>query len=160
MRQLAERGLTLIELMVGLAIAAILVVAAGPFFTDYIANSRLREGGNLLFSETLMAQSEAIKRNTRVAVVTTATSVEVQDVTVATTPVMLRQRTLPAGISMDVDSVTFGSDGRPAPFPIDEPVAIDLGHDSHTCSADIRCPGLRVSVGGAVSLCRDKNGSC
>ena len=38
-----QRGLTLIELMVGLTIAAFLLMAAAPFFGDYIRNSRLRE---------------------------------------------------------------------------------------------------------------------
>jgi type IV fimbrial biogenesis protein FimT len=39
---------------------------------DMVVNSRLRESGNLLFSEALLAQSEAIKRNTTVRVSTSA----------------------------------------------------------------------------------------
>ena len=42
-----EAGLTLIELIIGLAIAATLALAAAPAFTEYMANSRLRAGGNL-----------------------------------------------------------------------------------------------------------------
>ena len=60
----AQRGLTLIELMVGVGDrGALLVLTAAPYFGDYITNSRLREGGNLLLTEALVAQSEAIKRN-------------------------------------------------------------------------------------------------
>ena len=60
--------MTLIELMVSLAIAAILTMAAAPSFKDYLANSRLRENGNVIYMQMLFAQSEAIKRNTTVRV--------------------------------------------------------------------------------------------
>ena len=64
MRQLTlHRGVTLIELMVGLVITAVLLGMAAPFFGDYVTNSRLREGGNGLMAEALYAQSEALKRN-------------------------------------------------------------------------------------------------
>jgi type IV fimbrial biogenesis protein FimT len=54
-----QRGLTLIELMVGLAIGTFLMLTAAPYFSEFTNNSRLREGGNLVYSEALMAQSEA-----------------------------------------------------------------------------------------------------
>ena len=145
-------------MLVGIVIAGILITAAGPFFTDYIASSRLREGGNLLLTEALIAQSEAIKRNASVEVVTTATTVTVQ--TVAATPEVLRTRTLPAGTSMAAGNAAFRGDGRPTDFPSATAVSIDLSHASLACSASIRCPGLRVTAGGVISLCRDKNGSC
>ena len=50
-------GFTLVELMVGLVIMAILISAAAPFMGDMIVNARLRESGNLLFTEALMAQN-------------------------------------------------------------------------------------------------------
>lgn len=152
--------MTLIELMVGLAIAGILLVAAAPMFGDYIVNSRLREGGNLLFSETLIAQSEAIKRNTRIMVSTTATVVQLLDVTDPVNPVVLRERTLPGGVTMAADTITFAGDGRQAGFPVGATVAIDLGSTTTTCSTEARCPGLRVDVGGSVQLCRDHTGTC
>ena len=46
-----QRGMTLVELMVGLVIMAILISAAAPFMGDMIVNARLRESGNLLFTE-------------------------------------------------------------------------------------------------------------
>ena len=80
MRQLnTARGLTLIELMVGLTIAAFLLMAAAPFFGDYIRNSRLREAGNALLGEALFAQSEAIKRNTTVRLSTSGATLQVID---------------------------------------------------------------------------------
>jgi hypothetical protein len=54
--------------------AGLLLASAAPFFGDMVVNSRLREAGNLLLTETLMAQSEAIKRNTRATVSTSTAS--------------------------------------------------------------------------------------
>jgi type IV fimbrial biogenesis protein FimT len=149
MRQLnTQRGLTLIELMVGFAIATLLAVAAAPFFGDYGINSRLREGGNTLYAETLFAQSEAIKRNRPVRVSTSASTITVEDMTVLASPVTLRTRTLSEGVSVATGSVMFGTSGWPSNLTA---ASINLSHSSATCSADYRCPGLRVEAGGAIS---------
>ena len=87
-----ERGFTLVELMVALAIAGLLVVAAAPYFADYGTNSRLRESGNTVHTEALMAQSEAIKRNRVVRLSTAGTAVQVIDLTDPANPVVLRTR--------------------------------------------------------------------
>ena len=151
MRQLnTQRGLTLIELMVAFAIASMLALAAAPFFADYGINSRLREGGNALYAETLFAQSEAIKRNRVVRVSSAASTITVEDMTVPATPVTLRTRTLSDGVSMATDSISFGSSGWPANLT---GVSINLSHTTATCSDDYRCPGLRVEAGGAIRLC-------
>jgi len=55
--------MSMIEIMIGLAIAAVLMYGAAPFLREFIYNARLREGGNMLISEALAAQSEAVKRN-------------------------------------------------------------------------------------------------
>lgn len=146
--------MTLIELMIALAISALLAMAAAPFMGDYITNSRLREAGNLLLSETLMAQSEAVKRNTRVRVSTSGSSVQVLDMTVPTSPVTLRERPLPPSVTLPTATLDFGSEGRPTPFGTS--ASIDLSSSTVLCSSDLRCPGLRVDAGGAVRLCGDK----
>jgi type IV fimbrial biogenesis protein FimT len=154
MRQLnTQRGLTLIELMVAFAIASLLALAAAPFLADYGVNSRLREGGNSLYAETLFAQSEAIKRNRPVRVSTTGSTITVDDMTVPTTPVTLRTRVLVDGVTMANGSVMFGSSGWPTDLTA---VSIDLSHATASCSADYRCPGLRIEAGGAIRLCGNK----
>lgn len=153
-----SRGVTLIELMVGLAVLAVLAAAAAPFMGDMVVNSRLRESGNLLFTETLIAQSEAIKRNTAVRVSTAASGVTVHDMTVPAAPVELRARSFADGVTAPAGTFTFGPDGRPAPFGT--AVSINLSLVSGTCSADLRCPGLRVDAGGAARLCGNHLASC
>lgn len=145
------RGITLIELMMALVVGAILVAVGAPFFGDYIMNSRLRENGNLLLAEALIAQSEAIKRNGPVRLSTTAAGViQVADMS-GTDPVVLRERQTHASIALTAANLTFGASGRPVPFG--STAAIDVTSALITCSADLRCPGLRIDAGGAVRLC-------
>lgn len=151
------RGLTLIELMVSLAVLAILAATAAPYLGDMVANSRLRESGNLLLAETLIAQSEAVKRNGTVRVGTNGSTVQVIDVTVPAAPVVLRTRTLVVGATAPVATFDFGADGRPTPFGT--AVSINLSALAG-CSSDLRCPGLRVDAGGAVRLCGNHQENC
>ena len=58
------RGFTLMELMVTLAIAAILATLAAPAFQDIIIKSRLSGVGNQFTGHILRARNEAISRNT------------------------------------------------------------------------------------------------
>jgi type IV fimbrial biogenesis protein FimT len=151
MRQLRpQHGLTLVELMVGIGIAAILMMASAPFFGDYIRNSRLREAGNVLLSEALFAQSEAIKLNGTVRLSTSGATVQVIDRTDPLAEVELRKRTLAGNVVAPVATIDYGSEGRPLNFAVG---SIDLSMTGVTCSDDARCPGLRVDAGGATRLC-------
>jgi len=67
-RMLACRGFTLIELMVTIAILAIVLTVAVPGFQDFIARNRLAAATNELVSALALARSEAVKRATRVTV--------------------------------------------------------------------------------------------
>ncbi len=153
----APRGMTIIELMVGLVIAAILMVAAAPAFQEYLANSRLRENGNVLYMQTLFAQSEAIKRNTTVRVTVSGSTVEVSDRSVADDPVVLKSVELSSGVTAASATVDFGGEGRPLDFAS---ASIDLSHPTLTCSTETRCPGLRVDGGGGIRLCGDHTTNC
>ena len=146
-----QRGLTLIELMVGLAIGAFLMLTAAPYFADFATNSRLREAGNLLYGEALIAQSEGVKRNATVRLSTSGTTLQVIDRSDITTPVVLRTRVLPVNVTTETATVDFGSEGRPVPFGTS--ASINLAISGATCTSDIRCPGLRVDAGGAIRLC-------
>jgi type IV fimbrial biogenesis protein FimT len=62
------RGFTLIELMVTLAILAIMATLAGPPMASMVAAQRLRGVATDFHQSLLKARSEAIKRNTSVTV--------------------------------------------------------------------------------------------
>lgn len=63
-----DRGFTVLELMVVLAIAAILVSMAVPSFLDGIKNNRLTTINNEFFASLNLARSEAIKRGVSITV--------------------------------------------------------------------------------------------
>lgn len=62
----SQRGFTLIELMVTIAIAAIILSLAIPSFTEAALGSKLRATANSLAAAATMARSEAIKRREQV----------------------------------------------------------------------------------------------
>jgi type IV fimbrial biogenesis protein FimT len=59
-----SRGFTLIELMVGVTIMAILLTLAVPNFANWIRNAGIRTGADAIVSGLQLARSEALKRNT------------------------------------------------------------------------------------------------
>lgn len=159
------RGLTLIELMVAITVAAFLLMAAAPHFADYSNNSRLREGGTTLQTETLFAQSEAIKRNRVVRLTTSGSTVQVLEAQDPANMTLLRERTLAGGVTAATATVDFTPRGYPVNRAVNPSVdfvaaAIDLGLPGVTCSSEQRCPGLRVDAGGGIRLCGNKLSGC
>lgn len=157
-RSRLQRGLTLVELMVTVAIGGILMMAGMPYLGDYLNNSRLREAGNSALSSALYAQSEAIKRNGRVRLVIDGSTLRVIDrvgLAAAADGTVLRTLTLPDGVRLaSATTVDFGSEGRT--WPNGTTQTFNFSKSGVTCSADIRCPALVVEAGGSVRLCADQ----
>jgi type IV fimbrial biogenesis protein FimT len=152
------RGLTLIEVVVALAIASMLMLVGMPYFGEYNANARLREAGNTVYTDALLAQGEAIKRNRTVRLASDGSTVKVLDMSDATNPATIRERTLAGGVTTGEMSVDFRSTGRPS-LDADGALAdhtLDFAFAGATCSGDIRCPGLRIDAGGGIRLCGNK----
>ncbi len=149
----SHRGLTLIELMIGMVITVILLGMAAPYLGDYITNSRLRESGNSLMADTLFAQSEALKRNGIVRLSVATSSVQILDMAPAT-PVVIRSRNFTDGINATVTTLDFGSDGMTRPRGTE--ATIDSTSPGVTCSAELRCPRVLIDAGGNVRLCGNK----
>lgn len=61
-----NRGFTLVELVITLAVAAILVTLAVPSFSQFVKNNRLITQANDFVTALNVARSEAIKRGDRV----------------------------------------------------------------------------------------------
>lgn len=66
--RMKDSGFTLIELMMVIAILAVLIMVGVPSFRDLTAQGRLRSASSELLSSFFLARSEAIKRNCEVNV--------------------------------------------------------------------------------------------
>ena len=62
----AQRGVTLIELMIAVAIAAILLALAAPSFQQALGKNRLSSAASELTGAVQLARAEAIRNNRRV----------------------------------------------------------------------------------------------
>jgi type IV fimbrial biogenesis protein FimT len=58
-----QRGMSLIELMVGISIIAMLMVFAAPSFSDWIQNTRIRSMADSIQNGLQFARTEAVRRN-------------------------------------------------------------------------------------------------
>lgn len=67
------RGITLLELMVALLVAAAILAVGAPSFAEFQRNNRLTSAGNDFLAAIQVARNEAIKRQQPVAVCPTAT---------------------------------------------------------------------------------------
>ena len=150
-----QRGISMIEVVVVLAIAAAGAAAAVPYLKDYGVNARLREAGNALLSEAMAAQSEAIKRNGLVQLVINGDLLQVVDT--ANPGNALRTRTLGNGLSATSATISFGGSGAQAPLNTAVARTVGVSLYGETCSDDIRCPALVVQVGGGMRVCANKN---
>lgn len=66
----ATNGFTLLELLVTLAIVAVLLASATPTFSSFLQNQRLAQASVRLSSELRLARHAAVDRNQRVVICT------------------------------------------------------------------------------------------
>lgn len=154
-RRARTLGLTLIEIMVALVIGALVLTFAAPHLGDYHTNTRMREGLHSVMAQALLAQSEALKRNTPVRLDVTAGAATVS--VVATGTVIASQPLLP-GLQSTTGTLDFGANGLPT--PLGSSLQVVVSQTGVTCSSEMRCPRLNVDGGGGVRLCGDSTGSC
>lgn len=120
----SQRGLTLIELMITLSIAAILLAIGVPSFQRLILDQRLTGSANELLSGLAISRSEAIRLNTRLRFCLSTANLDWTLKDFAATPATLRQGELSGGTTVVANNlgttpvagshcVDFRSDGLP-----------------------------------------------
>jgi type IV fimbrial biogenesis protein FimT len=61
-----SHGFSLVELLIGIGIASILMLVAMPNYTDWMTNTEIRTGAQSIADGLRVAQTFAVKRNSRV----------------------------------------------------------------------------------------------
>jgi type IV fimbrial biogenesis protein FimT len=62
-RNADRRGYTLIEVLIALVIFALLIMLAGPAYTEFIGNAQIRNASEAVLNGIRLSQSEALKHN-------------------------------------------------------------------------------------------------
>ncbi|MFZ6646705.1 GspH/FimT family pseudopilin [Undibacterium sp. TJN25] len=161
----ASGGFTLIELMIGLVIVAIVLAMGMPSYSTWILNAKLRTAAESIQTGLQLARSEAVSRNAAVSLTMGSGSSWVVGcvVVTATCPTSIQSRATGEGSSSAVTvspaaaAVTFDNLGRmssPVPAAGTTFTQINVGLDPAVLAASkVRNLNVTVGVGGNVRLC-------
>lgn len=157
-RSSKQRGVTLIELMIGIAIMAILLAVGLPGFKVWMLNTQIRTATESIQNGLQLARAEAVRRNEQVNfILGTGTSWAVS--TVAGTAIQSRPSSegsvnvtvtaTPAGAT----TATFNALGRLA-NPTTAPTQIDLDVPTTILPAnESRELRINITSGGQIRTC-------
>jgi type IV fimbrial biogenesis protein FimT len=154
----AGAGFTVLELMVAIAIVAIMLTLGVPALRDLLVSQKVRQAANDLYSDMTYARSEAIKRNQQVQVIRQSSD-WTGGWTVQFTGSTLRSQTGVANLSYSgsADStVTYNPDGR----------TTLMGTTSFNFAApdagavSMRCVVITPSGRPSVLVDGNRNGNC
>lgn len=179
----AQRGFSLIELLVGIVILGVLMAMAVPRFSDWLRNARIRASAEAIQNGLQLARAEAVRRNAtvRFQLVNTIDDTCALDTagphwvvsmdnaagqcasapsdTAAPRIIQVRNRaegSVQTLVAAGQSAFVFNGLGRLTPVPAGN-VAIDVSSTTGgTCVASggsVRCLRLVVSVGGQIRMC-------
>ena len=157
-----QKGVTLIELMIGLVILGILLMVGLPSYSAWIQNTQIRTAAESILNGMQLARAEAVRRNTNVQLVFGAASswtvsvpgaggAQIQSRTSGEGSKNVTVAMTPAGAT----TITFNALGRVVAnadasasitqVAVDVPVAILSSAESRDLD--------RVTAGGNVHMC-------
>lgn len=151
------RGFTLIEMVVTLAIVAVLLVVAVPSLADLVATQRVKTGAFDLYASLAYARSEAIKRNVVIDIAPRNSNLA-NGWQVLSGTTVLRDQTGFSGISVAGPSgtVSFDPEGR-----LTAAGRVDFRLTAANSALVIpRCVVVDVSGRPSIRLDRNQDGNC
>jgi type IV fimbrial biogenesis protein FimT len=180
----SQRGVSLIEMMIGLAIVALVMFVGVPAFSGFLQNTKIRNAAETTMSGITLARAEALRRNqtVRFQLVSTLTSacalsatgmnwiVSLADPTAkcevapseTTAPQTIQKKSGTEGTqqiavaTLGGSVITFNGLGRVTGAAITQ---LDFSNSTGTCETaggTMRCLRITVSPGGQVKLCDPK----
>lgn len=159
----ALRGFTLVELMVTIAVMAILLGIAIPSFTEMTLSSKLRSYANDLVASANLARGEAIKRNAVVTlcVSTNGTSCAASGgweqgwIVLSGTTVIQRQQAAASGFKISSAAINIGF--QPAGVGTTQATLVVC---RATPSVGSQERVVSISATGRTSVAKTTNASC
>jgi len=160
MRRAPQAGFTLIEMLIGIAIIALLMLAALPNFRIWMQNTQIRTASEGILNGLQFARAEAVRRNANV-------ELEMVDVSgwnakLASTSAIIQTRTSGEGsgnatVTVKPDGATkttFNGLGRQVANADGSESITHMKIDTTTISAsDTRELCITVGSGGIIRLC-------
>lgn len=158
----AQRGATLVEMLIGIAILAILIAVGLPSYTAWIQNTQIRTAAESVLNGMQLARNEAVRRNASVQLVLGAQST--WTISVPGTAEQIQTRSYGAGSKnvtvtktpATATTITFSSLGRVVANADASATITQLDFDvptsilAATASRNLR---ILVSAGGNVRMC-------
>lgn len=148
--QQAALGFTITETMLAVAVLAILVGLAAPGFKEIILSQAVKTASFDLFSNLVVARSEAITRNTTVTVSPTAGNwANGWTITDSGGEVVRQQDKFPQVIIAGPGSITFNGAGRLTTGSTSLSLMANGGQASHNRCIEIHLGGRPAAKKGA-----------
>lgn len=163
MRVRGHAGFTLVELMIGIAIVAVLMVMGLPSFTAWLQKGQIRTAAETIQAGLNFARSEAVRRNTKVSF-TMAGPDSTWSVAIVSPAQTLQSRsgsegtgnavvgvTAPGALPVAIEFDGLGRSNLATNMTIE--VTNPTGGACGTGLTDMRCLSVQVTPGGTIRMC-------